>query len=197
MLHSASTMDQDHMLPEHPPSYHDPQTLNFPAVPKTEVPPKHHDRTLPSPTTAPTDLRTRPEPVTETPFVWPSSNPLTAYYQPGPSQLSPKNKTTPGMDSPSFMDIDASDRGRRGASVLSINKDDLDVRIAAEALGSLRTGMLTEECKPPHTNWSLDFIQSPPQNHAPLPSSGPQSMQQTGSQNPEPLLSLLTTRLRI
>ena len=47
-----------------------------------------------------------------------------------------------GVDSPSFMDIEALDRNRRGASVLSIDKDDMDVRIAAEALGELRAGML-------------------------------------------------------
>lgn len=125
------------MLPEHPPSYtqsHDPSTLNFPAAPTTELLSIHHERTLPPLPTV------RPEPVAvaePAPFVWPSSNPLTAYYQPGPSQLSPKNKS---MDSPGGMDIDTPDsRGRRGGSVLSI--DDPDVRIAAEALGDLRAGM--------------------------------------------------------
>lgn len=133
------------MLPEHPPSYtqsHDPQTLNFPSVPSADFSPVHHARTLPPlPTSAAAEQRFRPEPVTEAPFVWPSSNPLTAYYQPGPSQLSPKNKSTPGMESPSLMDIDTPDRNRRGASVLSIDKDDMDVRIAAEALGELRAGI--------------------------------------------------------
>jgi hypothetical protein len=45
------------------------------------------------------------------------------------------------VDSPSLMDSDVQDRGRRDASVLSIDKDDMDVRIAAEALGELRAGM--------------------------------------------------------
>jgi len=137
-------MEQDHMLPEHPPSYthsHDPQTLNFPSVPNADIPSIHHERTLPPLLSAPVEQRFRPEPVTEAPLVWPSSNPLTAYYQPGPSQLSPKNKPTPGIESPSGMDIDTLDRNRRGASVLSIDKDDLDVRIAAEALGELRAGI--------------------------------------------------------
>jgi transcriptional repressor OPI1 len=140
-------MEQNHMLPEHPPSYaqsHDPQTLNFPSVPSADLHPIHHERTLPPLPPPPAEQRHKPEPVTEAPFVWPSSNPLTAYYQSGPSQLSPKNKTTPGGESPSVMDIDTPDRSRRGESVLSIDKDDLDVRIAAEALGELRAGMSFE-----------------------------------------------------
>ena len=125
------------MRSEHPPSYsqsHDPSTLNLPSAPTTELPSVHHERTLP-PLPA---VRLEPIAAAEpAPFVWPSSNPLTAYYQPGPSQLSPKNKS---MDSPGGMDIDTPDsRGRRGGSVLSI--DDPDVRIAAEALGDLRAGM--------------------------------------------------------
>ena len=124
------------MLREEPPSYtqsHDPQSLNFPSVPTADLPPIHHERTLPPLPPAPAEPRYRPE---EHQFVWPSSNPLTAYYQPGPSQLSPKNKPA---DSPSTMDMDTPDsRGRRGGSVLSI--DDPDVRIAAEALGDLRAG---------------------------------------------------------
>lgn len=77
--------------------------------------------------------------------MWPSSNPLTAYYQPGPSQLSPKGgRSSKGLDSPTTMDLDTPDgRGRRGGSVLSI--DDPDVRLAAEALGDLRAGMLLPE----------------------------------------------------
>ena len=179
------------MLSEHPPSYtqsHDPSTLNFPAVPIADLPSIHHERTLP-PLPA-----VRPEPVAaaESPqFAWPSSNPLTAYYQPGPSQLSPKNKSA--MNSPGGMDIDTPDsRGRRGGSVLSI--DDPDVRIAAEALGDLRAGMENLHPSPtirmPITNliWTADFIQSPPQKHSSLPTTTSQS----GTQ-PEPLLSLLTT----
>lgn len=160
------------MLREEPPSYtqsHDPQSLDFPSVPTADLPPIHHERTLPPLPPAPAEPRYRPE---EHQFVWPSSNPLTAYYQPGPSQLSPKNKSA---DSPSTMDVDTPDsRGRRGGSVLSI--DDPDVRIAAEALGDLRA----------------DFIQSPPQRHRTLSSSAP-GFQAGMAQQPEPLLSLLTT----
>jgi len=65
---------------------------------------------------------------------WPSQNPLTAYYQPGPSQLSPK------IGSPSqIAHLTPDSAGRRGGSVVSI--DDPDVRIAAEALGDLRAGI--------------------------------------------------------
>ena len=139
------------MLPEQPPSYtqsHDPSTLNFPSVPTAELPPIHHERTLPPlPAVRPESVAV-PEPQ---PFVWPSSNPLTAYYQPGPSQLSPKNKSV--TDSPGGMDIDTPDsRGRRGGSVLSI--DDPDVRIAAEALGDLRAGKSTFRT-PQYGNLSL------------------------------------------
>jgi hypothetical protein len=132
------------MLREQPPSYaqsHDPQSLSFPSVPTADPPPMHHERTLPPLPPAPSELRLRAE---EHQFVWPSSNPLTAYYQPGPSQLSPKNKTSShGIDSPSTMDTGTPEsRGRRGGSVLSI--DDPDVRIAAEALGDLRAGVFYE-----------------------------------------------------
>jgi transcriptional repressor OPI1 len=129
------------MLREQPPSYaqsHDPQSLSFPSVPTADPPSIHRERTLPPLPPAPSEPRLRAE---EHQFVWPSSNPLTAYYQPGPSQLSPKNKSSSyGVDSPGIMDIDTPEsRGRRGGSVLSI--DDPDVRIAAEALGDLRAGM--------------------------------------------------------
>ncbi|TVY81248.1 Clock-controlled protein, partial [Lachnellula suecica] len=141
------------------------------SVPAADPPPIHHERTLPPLPAAPAAPRYRAE---EHQFVWPSSNPLTAYYQPGPSQLSPKNNSTVGVGSPSRMDLDNPDtRGRRGGSVLSI--DDPDVRLAAEALGDLRA----------------DFIQSPPQHNTSLPSSSPRNSQRGAP--PEPLLSLLTT----
>jgi hypothetical protein len=125
------------MLPDHPPSYaqsREPSTLTLPAAPTTELPPIHHKQTLP-PLPA---VRQEPVAVADAPpSAWPSSNPLTAYYRPGPSQLSPKNKS---MDPPGAMEINTPDsKGRRGGSVLSI--DDPDVRIAAEALGDLRAGM--------------------------------------------------------
>jgi transcriptional repressor OPI1 len=137
-------MEQDHMLQEQPPSYahaqsHDPNSLNLPSVPSADPPPPiHHERTLPPLPPGPAESRYRSE---EHLASWPSSNPLTAYYQPGPSQLSPKAGPVPGMDSPNRMDVDTPDgRGMRGGSVLSM--DDPDVRLAAEALGDLRAGML-------------------------------------------------------
>ncbi|KAH7412442.1 clock-controlled protein-like protein 8 [Cadophora sp. MPI-SDFR-AT-0126] len=166
---------EDHMQQEQPPSYtqtHDPQSLNFPSVPTADPPPIHHERVLPPLPPQLPEQRFRAE---EHQFVWPSSNPLTAYYQPGPSALSPKTQSSIGMDSPMSMDLDGTDsRGRRGGSVLSI--DDPDVRLAAEALGDLRA----------------DFVGSPQQNNRALPQSSPRSHPAGGPQ-PEPLLSLLTT----
>lgn len=190
-------MEQDHMLPEEPPSYtqsHDPQSLDFPTVPSSD-PQLHHERILPPLQSAPIENRFRQDPVNDAPFTWPSSNPLTAYYQPGPSQLSPKNRPRNSMDSPSMMDIDMQDRNRRGVSVLSIDKDDMDVRIAAEALGELRAGMfiLRRLYESLRLITFLDFIQSPPQTHSSLPTSSSQTYPTNGSQQPEPLLSLLTT----
>lgn len=127
---------------EQPPSYsqsHDPNSLNLPSVPINNPTSIRHERTLPPLPVIPLEQRVRQE---DQPFVWPSSNPLTAYYQPGPSQLSPKSRPT-HVDSPSMMDVDTPDsRGRRGGSVLSI--DDPDVRLAAEALGDLRAGMSSQ-----------------------------------------------------
>ncbi|PQE22806.1 clock controlled protein [Rutstroemia sp. NJR-2017a BBW] len=171
-------MEHDHMLEECPPSYaqsHDPESINLPSVPTADPPPIHHERVLPPPSAVSADPRYRQETAAEAQFSWPSSNPLTAYYQPGPAQLSPKTTTTRSTDSPSGMDLDISEsRARRGGSVVSI--DDPDVRIAAEALGDLRA----------------DFIQSPPHHYAPNSSNSPR-FQQRNSAQPEPLLSLFTT----
>lgn len=134
------------MLRECPPSYasHDPRTISLPSVPTADPPPIHHERILPPLPSMSTETKYRQEPVAEAPLTWPSSNPLTAYYQPGPSQLSPKTTTRRSTDSPNGMDLDLSDnRARRGGSVLSI--DDPDVRLAAEALGDLRAGMFSGE----------------------------------------------------
>ena len=179
------------MLREQPPSYsqsHDPQSLNFPSVPTAEPPPIHHERTLPPLPPTPAEPRFRQE---EHQFAWPSSNPLTAYYQPGPSQLSPKGNSSHGVESPSTMDIDTPDsRGRRGGSVLSI--EDPDVRIADEALGDLRAGTSStiHYIVTILTSHLLDFIGSPPQQHRSLPSPG---FPASAPPQPEPLLSLLTT----
>ncbi|KAG9236539.1 clock-controlled protein-like protein 8 [Amylocarpus encephaloides] len=168
-------MEQNQTLQERPPSYaqsHDPQSVHLPSVPTADPPLIHHERTLPSLPLAPPESRHQPE---EHP-VWPSSNPLTAYYQPGPSQLSPKTASATSTDSPNRMDVDTPDsQGRRGGSVLSI--DDPDVRLAAEALGDLRA----------------DFVQSPTQRNLSLPPNSPPASSHRGAQQLEPLLSLLTT----
>jgi hypothetical protein len=127
------------MPSDRPPSYtqsHDPRTLNLHSVPAMDLLPMHNERRLPPLPSTPAESRVAPEPLAESHF-WPSSNPLTAYYQPGPSRLSPKTKAS---ESPNTVDVDTPDsRGWRGSSVLSI--DDPDVRLAAEALGDLRAGM--------------------------------------------------------
>ncbi|KAH8805822.1 clock-controlled protein-like protein 8 [Xylogone sp. PMI_703] len=164
---------QDHMHRD-PPSYeqsYGSHTTNLPPVPTANLPPPlYPERTLPPlPASPPT------HPSTE--YSWPSSNPLTAYYQPGPSKLSPLTKPL-GVDSPpNTMDVDTPDgRGRRAGSVLSI--DDPDVRMAAEALGDLRA----------------DFVHSPTQKHRSSPSSARHYESGSSSaREPEPLLSLLTT----
>ncbi|KAG9242710.1 transcription factor Opi1-domain-containing protein [Calycina marina] len=168
---------RDHMQSEQPPSYaqsHNPQSPNFPNVPDTALPPIYHERTLPPLPAVPAEQRYRSETATEAPYVWPSSNPLTAYYQPGPSQLSPKNKTPPHLQSPAPMALDVPDAIRQSGGVFI---DDPDVRMAAEALGDLRS----------------DFIHSPPHNQqTSIPPRSPRTFQ-LGSPRPEPLLSLLTT----
>lgn len=65
---------------------------------------------------------------------WPSLNPFTTYYQ--PSYLEP-GESSPSIDS-------ERSAGRRAASV---SLDDPDVRIAAEALGQMRTGTFAENRK--------------------------------------------------
>jgi len=135
---------------ERPPSYHshDNHSISLPSVPTTDfqtlpnhmlqgdnvlsLPPiqQDHDgsRTLPPMQSPPLEQL---QPTTEhnsIPTSWPSSNPLTAYYQ-------------SSTDSPVPMDLDLDrERHRRGGSVLSIDAGDPDVRIAAEALGDLRAG---------------------------------------------------------
>ena len=127
------------MPPEQPPSYsqfrdHRPHDMS--SIPAQDSSAIHHERTLPPLPAAPAEAKLAPESAAEPPFTWPSSNPLTAYYQPGPSQLSPKSKAS---DSPKIADMGTPDsRHWRGSSVLSI--DDPDVRLAAEALGDLRAG---------------------------------------------------------
>jgi len=145
-----------------------------------------------------------PPPPSSRGYHWPSLNPLTAYYTPGFAQ---------SEGSPSRTDADAGGSGAvstaspdrqfdgRGSSV---SLDDPDVRLAAEALGDLRAGAspycpATPQPRgsaapgPPGsllTSIALDFVSSPRNAPTPLPSS-PRST--TSQQQPEPLLSLLTT----
>ncbi|KAL2257373.1 hypothetical protein VTK26DRAFT_258 [Humicola hyalothermophila] len=120
----------------------------------------------------PTPEPSRPPPALRPTHHWPSLNPFTTYYS--PSYLEPV-ESSPSMDS-----------ARAG----SVSLDDPDVRIAAEALGQMRT----------------DFLSSPRSQNTPLsptPSSrktsgdyktGTPSAQNNGAKQPqEPLLSLITT----
>ena len=94
---------------------------------------------LPQPVEPPEPIQPRYQPPTS----WPSSNPFVSYYR-GPdaqqtttqTPLSGSQHASPrGVDSPQSMDVDREGRGN------SVNIDDPDVRMAAEALGDLRAGM--------------------------------------------------------
>lgn len=83
----------------------------------------------------------------ETTHAWPPMQPLTS-YTPSHAQA----PQAPRMDSPNTMDLDASsnsvasaaspDRHQDGRAS-SVNLDDPDVRLAAEALGDLRAGEIS------------------------------------------------------
>ncbi|KAH6846950.1 transcription factor Opi1-domain-containing protein [Chaetomium sp. MPI-CAGE-AT-0009] len=92
---------------------------------------------------------------------WPSLNPFTTYYK--PSYLDP-------VESPPSMSSDL------GAS-RSVSLDDPDVRIAAEALGQMRT-----ECASSPRKTSRDYKTASPSPH-----------RNNRDRNAEPLLSLITT----
>ncbi|KLO88004.1 clock-controlled protein 8 (ccg-8) [Fusarium fujikuroi] len=106
------------------------------------------------------------------------------------------------IDSPTRMDLDGSSNSVVSAAspdVLdaragSVSLDDPDVRLAAEALGDLRAGMLPIPTA--IISNVVDFISSPPHRNSSLPVSPPTSGLQSNqpqSPQPEPLLSLLTT----
>ncbi|KAI9822510.1 MAG: hypothetical protein M1827_000229 [Pycnora praestabilis] len=102
-------------------------------------------------------------------------------YQDLPSVPSTLPKTNAGIDHPQAIDVDsvlsAEDHQRRATSVASMDDSE---RIAVKALEDLRA----------------DFVQSPPRQHSSLPNpSDPRmSVDPTTSQQPEPLLSLLTSQ---
>ncbi|KAK2616952.1 transcriptional regulator opi1 [Conoideocrella luteorostrata] len=113
----------------------------------------------------------------------PLNGPL-AYRQPPP----PINATR--ADSPATMDLDGSNSVTslpspdRQSPNNSVNLDDPDVRLAAEALGDLRADFISS---PPDTTTLAPL--SPKMNgHQRTPSTS-----QSRSPHPEPLLSLLTT----
>lgn len=122
---------------------------------------------------------------------WPGAvNPLTPHHQQSatPTSNHPQKYM---IDSPDVMDLDTmrngplsavSPDGRLDGRAGSVNIDDPDVRLAAEALGDLRA----------------DFVSSPSHMSASLPLSPPAPTAQPATrsqspQGPEPLFSLLTT----
>jgi hypothetical protein len=128
-----------------------PLALSFPDEPTTElapIQPRHERPAGPSAPTLPplasvtgssahAPLPKPPEPShpgthAKPPNHWPSLNPFTTYYT--PSYLDPV-ESSPSMGS----DPGASHRGS------SVSLDDPDVRIAAEALGQMRTGASTDK----------------------------------------------------
>ncbi|KAK4239514.1 clock-controlled protein 8 [Achaetomium macrosporum] len=163
-----------------------PFALSFPSEPVTELAPIQppHDKsdrpscqTLPplssvTGTQAHAALPKPPEPSHPAPLSrpinhWPSLNPFTTYYT--PSYLDPV-ESSPSMSS-------EQSASRRGASV---SLDDPDVRIAAEALGQMRS----------------DYGSSPRDRKASRDqeTASPSLQTSRGKQpEPEPLLSLITT----
>jgi hypothetical protein len=142
-----------------------PLALSFPDDRTTELPPikPRHERpsgpaaqTLP-PLSSVTGAQTHtpipkpPEPSHPAPYTstkpptnhWPSLNPFTTYYT--PSHLDPV-ESSPSRCS----DRDASHRGR------SVTLDDPDVRIAAEALGQMKTGALEKSFGAPDW-WDTEY----------------------------------------
>ncbi|KAF4974115.1 hypothetical protein FZEAL_8953 [Fusarium zealandicum] len=171
-----------------PPAYSN--AIKFPDVPHTELPAPlpplarfeaDNDIKLPSLSSLTSDMAFDPHK-----SHWPPFNPLPPYHAPGPLGLHT-------IDSPTRMDLDASSNSVVSAASpdrfldarsSSVNLDDPDVRLAAEALGDLRADFVSS---PPHRNTSLPL--SPPISH------GFHSTIQNQPQSPqtEPLLSLLTT----
>ncbi|KAJ4135173.1 transcriptional regulator opi1 [Fusarium equiseti] len=169
-----------------PPAYSNvalPNSREFPDVPtsdpSTYLPPlarvADNDIKLPSISSL------RSEMALEPPRAWGPLPPMPPNHAPMPLGLQ-------SIDSPTRMDLDASSNSVVSAAspdrlldarAGSVSLDDPDVRLAAEALGDLRA----------------DFISSPPHTNSSLPVSPPTSNGLQGSQpqQPEPLLSLLTT----
>jgi len=121
------------------PSQERPASLSFPDAPSAELAPIQPrrenilagpNRTLPSLSSVTDGLKAPPEPAPLT--QWPSLNPYSAFYAPSYTQPTEAPSVERTAASPECF-------SRRSASV---SLDDPDVRMAAEALGDLRAGML-------------------------------------------------------
>lgn len=110
-----------------------------PPQPHQQPHPQFQPRPQPYAPSQPSESSCSPPP--PQPNNWPSLNPLTAFYAPGHAKTD---------DTPNRMDLDATSSGTMSTAsperfyegrATSLNLDDPDVRLAAEALGDLRAGM--------------------------------------------------------
>lgn len=147
---------------------HDPSTLSFPKAPSTELAPlqlnaqdNSFNNLPPLASLASLASLTGPSPASSGQFGrsstrsdtsyspppglrrWPSGNPYSAYYATGHGQ---------SADSPARMDMDSMSSGTRGplspenmgGRASSVSLDDPDVKMAAEALGDLKTSKFVD-----------------------------------------------------
>lgn len=146
-----------HLLSFSPPAYSKSAAANataiqFPDVPTTELPPvlppasSHHDTDirLPSLSSLTSAVGPRDDVILNPPQgQWAPMNQFPAVYH------TPSHSIPQTIDSPARMDIDTSSNSVNSAASpdrlrdvrsTSVNLDDPDVRLAAEALGDLRAG---------------------------------------------------------
>jgi hypothetical protein len=175
----ASLTGGSHVLSRPPPQLPPISSLRPPSPPSPE---RERDRRQKHPstlaTTPPSGRSNR----------WPSLNPLTAFYSPGnPGSTQPSSVSNKAaeMDVDRLLDggvpppIVSPDRVHE-ARANSVSLDDPEVRIAAQALSDLRT-----DFSPRNRHGSMSTISTSHESIVSTP---------TGNSNqPEPLLSLLTT----
>ncbi|KAL2265897.1 hypothetical protein VTJ83DRAFT_5249 [Remersonia thermophila] len=177
-----------------------PLKLSFPDDTATELPPIQARNVRSSGSSAPTlppissvtgaqahaplpkppEASPPPPPLASPPTHWPSLNPFTTYYR--PSYLDPVES------SPS-----ATSEQSSGARARSVTLDDPDVRIAAEALGQMKTDFSSSRSQ--STSHASSTGVRKPSRDAKKGGFLSQSHKSNGSHRPEPepLLSLITT----
>ncbi|KAL1837135.1 hypothetical protein VTJ49DRAFT_4219 [Mycothermus thermophilus] len=175
-----------------------PLKLSFPDDTATELPPIQAKNERPAGSSAPTlppissvtgtqahaplpkppETSPPPPPLASPPTHWPSLNPFTTYYK--PSYLDPVES------SPSA----TSDQGS-GARARSVTLDDPDVRIAAEALGQMKTDFSSSRSQ--STSLSSSTGNRKPSKDTKKGSVLSPKSNGSNRPEPEPLLSLITT----